>query len=346
MEKNSHKPSFHKILGNIAGYVIYPIILVAVLSTLVVLISTPGGKIPQFFGVSLVKILTGSMTSAGFYKDDVVLISQQIDPNELQNRQVIAFYNFSDPADRVVISKLVKKSEWDGVKTGQNFVVGQQVTRTQVEQNKTAVYFHYINEVYVNPADGTLYFQTIGANPGASPDGFIRQDFIVGKYVNTPNFLRAIMSFASTSLGIVLLVVLPLSILVLMECFGLIEHISAVGYDAKVFNRQIAFDSPEAKKYNVGKEMDLPRKIYFYATAKEEEKDRVFDFLFEHLQSGTAKEQQLYALAQESKQKLQTSAKDYFVFWQSNLQKQTHKKQLKKLENQFFYESYLKNLKK
>lgn len=332
-------------MGEIAGYIVYPVVLLALISVLVIFVSTPHGKVPNFFGFSVVQIKSGSMVEAGFKVADVVFLNQNID-TILNSGDIVAFYKDFDPADTQVRTSLVLYSEWDGQMTNENMLNGSRTPKSVLEKNGSIVYFHYIEDVYVSPSDGTIFYRTIGSAENAVADGFIRADFIVGKYIFTPPFVRSVLTFATTGLGMVLFIVFPLALLVLLECFGLIEQMNIYSFENKVFLRLIPFDSSEIVKYNIGKEMDISRKIYFYATSAETEKDAVFDFLFSHLKNGTKKEQVLFANATESRKILQTrSGVDYFLFWQSKLTKRSDKKRLKQLQNQFEYEILMKKMK-
>ena len=344
MKKTKERQSFHRLMGQIAGYIVYPIVLVALISTLLIFILTPKGKVPSFFGFSVVQIKSGSMVEAGFNVADVVFLNQNIN-GTLQSGDIIAFYKDFDPADTEIRTALVLLSEWDGVVTNEDLLNGTRIPKTTLEKSGSIVYFHYIEDVYVSPSDGTIFYRTIGSNPNAVADGYIRSDYVVGKYIVTPPFLRSLLSFSTTSLGMILFIVFPLALLVLMECFGLIEQMNIYSFENKVFLRLIPFDSSQIVKYNIGKEMDISRKIYFYATSKEEEKNAVFDFLFSYLNVGTKKEKLLYENALKAKEILQNeSSIDYFLFWQSKLTKKSDKNRLKKLQNQFEYETLMKKI--
>lgn len=288
------------------------------------------------------QIKSASMVEAGFKVGDVVFLSQNI--NEiLKAGDIIAFYKDFDPADTQVRTTLELFSEWNGHITGENLLNGTRIPKSTLEKNGSIVYFHFIEDVYVAPSDGTIFYRTIGSNPGAIADGYIRADYVVGKYMPTPTFLRSTLTFLTTGFGLVISIVFPLALLVLLELFGLIEQMNIYSFENKVFLRLIPFDSPEIVKYNIGKEMDISRKIYFYATSKDEEKTAVFDFLFSHLKDGSKKEKHLYENALKAKDILQTNSDSkYFLFWQSVLTKKSDVKQLIKLQNQYEYEKLIK----
>lgn len=347
MEKKQKTTNLYRTFGTIASYLVYPIVISAVLTVMLMVFSTPQGSVPQISGISIVKIETSSMSSAGFNVDDVVFITQKVE-DRLNKQDIIAFYKFFDEADEDVFHTLIKFEDWNGEITGENLVVGQRTTKTQVQERNSMVYFHYIREVYVAPSDGTIYYLTGGSNPGAPDDGFIRADYTVGKYIQTPSIVKNIMSFAITEIGLVMFIIFPLSGLVLLEALSLIEQVNKFILDKKVFNREIPFDNLEIAKYNIGKEMDNPRKIIFYLTTPKQSKEKVFDFLYGQFnkENSSNKDKEFYEKALTAKRILEEeNPRKYFDYWSNEIKSNSEKKQLKKLQSEFEYEQIIKNIK-
>lgn len=333
-ETAKKKTVFGKII-KITSKIALPIIFVGLITAVLIFVSKPAGKMPSFFGYSFVKIQSSSMKDAGFNVGDVAIISQKETPI-YQKGDIVVFYKYFDIADNNLLSSLILYDEWDRVETGENPNAENRINMQLLQENDFIVYFHYINDIYVSPIDGTIFYQTIGGNEGAVADGFIRQDYVFGNYVETPKVFTVILSFMSSSIGMVLLVVAPLAFLVLMECFTLIEHVNLLIVENKVFNRQIPFDSKEVERYNIGSTMDLARKVYFYLTSPIDEREKVFDFLFLKAKDSNDSNKLTYEIALKSKKILdEKTPTEYFLFWQANITNKNQKKLLRKLQTEY-----------
>ena len=347
MTKNLETKNIYKKFGQIASFLAYPIVVIAVFIVLVIYFSTPSGALPQIFGYSIVRIQTPSMTSAGFLVGDVVFITREV-PDKLNQSDIVAFYKYFDYADQNVYSTLIPYEDWDGVVTGEDYVTGTRVNKTTLQDRGEVVYFHYIREVLVAPSDGTIYYVTGGSNPNTAADGYIRADYVVGTYAETPVVLKYIMSFSTSTLGLIVLVVFPLSALVLLEAFSLIDQVNKYILENKIYDRKIRFDSFEVLKYDIGKDMENPRKIIFFLTSKKEEREKVFSFLYAgfNKENSTAKDKDFYKTALQAKHILETeNPRKYFDFWLENLKSKAEIKELQKLQKEFEYKQIIKNIK-
>ena len=65
-------------MGEVANFIVYPVVLLALISIMIIFVSTPKGKVPSVFGFSVVQIKSGSMVEAGFKVSDVVFINQNV----------------------------------------------------------------------------------------------------------------------------------------------------------------------------------------------------------------------------------------------------------------------------
>lgn len=331
------KPTFYKVLGIIADIIMYPVLIISLLASFSMLLFNRNSSLPSFFGTSVVKIMSDSMVEKGFKVGDIVFVKK---PNydKLKVGDIVAFYNYADPVDLDCREHLVDKESWDGTTTGTS--PDGRTTSSDLKKQKRAIYFHQIKSIKVSTIDGSVYYETVGATEGDTPDGFMRQDFIVGQYSYTPNFVRGFCKFCASSLGMIVLVVLPLSILILFQCLSIIEQVNNMILENKVFIRELAYDSPESLKANIMAEMETFRKVYFFATTQTQEKERVFAYMWEFEPKNKNDEKQI-ALAKDSL-KFADDEEKYFNFWLENLSSY-QKKKLAKLKEQYDYEKLLRS---
>jgi intein/homing endonuclease len=348
MSEKPRKNKFLQILNNILNYVIFPAFFVGVFSVMIIFFTFPQNQMPQVFGHSIVRINTDSMVEMGFDIGDVVFVNQN-KTKELKKGDIVAFYKIKDKYDNdeynynsPTSTLLVTIDEYEGMLAENvNYQDTYRTTLKTIQEKKEPIYFHSINEVYVSP-DGIVFYQTKGSNPNASPDGFIRQDFIIAKYTHTPLFLKTIMSFMITKAGMIALVIFPLSLIVGYESLRILKRINTFMFENKVFNRKMRFDDPVLKSYDVPSVMSSPRKAYFWLTSKKEEKDKVFGFLYAIDDKSTKS-----AILESKNAKLATKifnekgALEFFRFWHSNCGGWLDKKEILKLKNQ--YEDSMKN---
>lgn len=171
------------------------------------------------------------------------------------------------------------------------------VSLKDVVDANTKVYFHQIVQIKVDNS-GTIFYVTKGTSNTDADSFEIREDFVVGKYANTPKWLANVISFCASTEGMLLLVVIPISIIVMIELLSVIEQINNILLEKKVINRQIPFDTKECEKANIGLEMRDLDKIYFYDVLPNEYKMDAYDFLWGCLKDVPSKKQQKkYALS-------------------------------------------------
>lgn len=331
------KPTFYKIMGIVADIIMYPILIISLLASFSMLLFNRNSSLPSFFGTSVVKIISDSMVEDGFQVGDVVFVKK---PNykELKVGDIVAFYNYLDPVDVVCRANLIDKEQWDGTTTGSS--PEGRTTAAELKKSKRAVYFHKIKSIKVSTIDGSVYYETVGATEGDTPDGFMREDLVIGQYSNTPNFVRKFCKFCASSWGMIILVVLPLSILILFQCLSIIEQVNNMILENKVFMREEAYDSPESIKAKIMIEMEPFRKAYFYATSQAEEKEKVFAHMWE-FEPKNKREEKLIEIAKSSL-KFSDDNEKYFNFWINNLSS-FQKKKLVKLKEEYDYENLLKS---
>lgn len=334
-KRRQQQTTFYKVLGIIADIIMYPVMIVSLFSACFMLINNRNSTLPSFFGISAVKVLSGSMLDGGFKVGDVVFV-KEVDPSTLKVGDIIAFYKQFDTCDRYEAENFVSleeyQTDYNGTSLGQTIEGRTDVSTLQ--KRRASVYFHRIVDIKVLPKDGSLFFETKGDSV-TNVDGYIRQDFLIGRYINTPRIVRDTMAFCSSQTGMICLVVVPLSLLVLLECLSIIEQINNMILENRVFYGEEAFDSKESIKANIGRDMDLYRQVYFYAMCKDDVRQKVRDFLWGNCfdEYSTKKEIDLRQKIEESEQYLGDKRK-YFDFWANNLQSNYQKRKFDKLLEQ------------
>ena len=329
-KKNKKQNTIYKVFGIIADIIIYPVVVISLLAALGMLITNRNNALPTIFGTSFVKILSGSMKEDGFLVGDVVFI-KQTNIEDLKVGDVVAFYKYFDSADKPYYPHLVKIEDYNGENYGA--IIENRVS-SEGFKTKRPAFFHKIKDIYVLPYDGTIFFQTGGAGEG-EVDGYIRSDYIIGKYSETPRFVRDTLKFCSSQLGMISMIVVPLSILVLLECLSIVEQVNDIILENKVFSREVPYDNKDSLKANIGEEMEIYRQVYFYATALPEERQKIKMFLWGNLYEKeiTKKELALKKLVDESLQL--SNIDDYFDYWQKNITNSFQKRKFKKLVEEY-----------
>ena len=340
-KKKKEQKTFYKVMGIIADIIIYPVIIISLLAAFGMLINNRNTQIPSVFGVSFVKVMSGSMQEDGFEIGDIVFI-KKTDTTKLKIGDVVAFYKQIDTVDKEHYGDLVPIEEYDGTNNGKT--IEGRTSIKSLQKNPNPVYFHKIKAIYVLPEDGSIFFETAGAASDAPSDGYIRSDFIVGKYMNTPRFVRDSFKFCASKWGLLSLVVFPLSILVLLECLSIVEQLNEMIIENRVFNREDPFDSEESIKARIGENMELYRQVYFYATSKDEESQRVKDFLWGHLEEEelTQKEFELKTQVDKAQPIYEQDKTDYLNYWLENIKSSYQKRKLEKLINRHQTEKAIK----
>ena len=202
-------------------------------------------------------------------------------------------------------------------------------TVEEVIEANTPVYFHQIVQIKID-ASGTIFYVTKGTANSATDGYAIREDFVAGKYVSTPDWLASLINFCASTEGMLLLVVFPISIVVLVELLSVIEQINNLLLEKRVINREVPFDTKECAKASIGLEMRESDKIYLYDVMPGEFKLDVYNFLWGCLEeSQNKKQQKIYATS-----KLATNVYDennlepYYSTWSDMFKSKRMKKQI------------------
>lgn len=215
-------------------------------------------------------------------------------------------------------------------------------TDIKTAAKKASVYFHQIVQIKVD-LSGTIFYQTKGTANDAIDGFMIRQDFVVGKYVKIPTFISSVINFCSSTTGMLVLVVAPISIIVLIELLSIVEQINNILLEKKVIDRAMPFDSPESIKASIGLEMREPDKIYYYDVMPSEFKMDLYDFLWGCL-SGTEDKKQLNVFDTSKVAVSMYNDKDtnnYYTAWIESFKSNRIKKQIQKAQEKANNDRYI-----
>ncbi len=342
-EKQKKGFSIYALLGKIGDILLIPIIIISLFSSVSMLVQRNQNKPTTFFGCSLVNILSSSMVDDGFLKGDTV-ITKSVGVNDVALGDVIAFYHYYDIKDNGSTKHIVMEYNYiDGLKevdfSEANITIGVAIDSIEfVERNgtktvedaqkaKATIYFHRVIGIYLDDF-GNVFYKTKGSN-NTRADGYVRSDFVVGEYISTPRFLRDSMSFCASTLGMIVLVCLPLSALVLMQCFSLIKQIETMSIEKQLILGRRRFDEEDIIESFDGDEMETHNKVFLYYLSTAEERNALQNFMWGktlNAQKISRKDQKLVNTMLSANEKLNESDRAYWQEWLDNTSGYTRKK--------------------
>ncbi len=229
-------------------------------------------------------------------------------------------------------------------------ILGTNYTKTDVpdnrhdldyvrDQSSTRVYFHQIVQIKIDTS-GTIFYITKGTANNTTET--VREDFVAGKYIPTAKWLTDVVSFCSSTEGMIALVVAPISFIVLIELLSILEQINNIILERKVIAREMPFDGKDCQKARIGIEMKEVDKIFYFDIMPKEYKNEVFDFLWgEFKNSKKQSERDQYDLAAASmKVYNMKDPSKYYQYWQQNFDSAKKKQQISIAESRSKKEKY------
>lgn len=346
--EKTHKVSFYSVIGKIGDILLWPVLIMAFLSSFFMLVQRKQNKVTSFFGYSFCNVLSKSMENDGFNRGDTVIV-KRINERDVQLGDIIAFYSYSNKretdSDINLVVKYINSSypiSNDETNIKSDFDLNSIIkSKDKSKQNlkkaqdaKASVVFHTVVGIFVDN-DGNVFFKTKGSSNGSADTCLACGDLLVGKYVNTPVFLRKAVSYCASSIGMIILVCLPLSLLVLMQSLSLIEQISIISLEKKLISGQLSYQDEEIQKGLPGSMVEEYNKVYYYYITPNEKKESVKNYLWGHLYSSNVlkkSEIQELKLVDKSTLILNNSNEEYWNFWINNT-KGNIKRNLIKLKN-------------
>lgn len=341
--------TFYSFLGLLGDILLYPILIISILTAALVYFSKMENKFISVWGISLVKVLSGSMTDGGFNVGDIVVV-KTTDADKIDAGTIIVFY-YASTLTHSQTENLVLLQSWEeNTQTGEYEAVdsGNEDTYADTEVSgptgeeiiamNPKMYFHRIIGVYVDSTTGMKYFKTQGDSNTSADYEYIRTDLVIGKYINTPDWVRYAFNFCSSAEGMIWIVILPLAVLILFECFSVMEQISQIFLEKKVIEGEVPYNSKESLKANIGRDMDSILKIYFYAISPNDVKADVFDFLYSYLKIGTTKERIMYNQIKSACSIYDKNPTEYWKFWRSHITSESRKIEFENLWRKWYIE--------
>lgn len=214
-EKDSFKKSV-TILGNC---IFFPLIIMILLSAVFMYIAKSNKQLPSLFGYSVVTVLSGSMEPDFKVGDTVIVKATPI--SMLKEGDVIAFYEYQQPGASV--GELTHNAEFlEDINVGTGNIDASLMgflgggARNDYQKNVSQishVVFHKIIDISTitdksSPYCGKIFFYTSG-NTQESTKAWIMEDYVVGKYQESSGLIGLVLSMASSPVGSVFLILIP-----------------------------------------------------------------------------------------------------------------------------------------
>ena len=187
----------------------------------------------------------------------------------------------------------------------------------EIEKKKDIrILFHQIVQIEIDQT-GTIFYITKGTSNGDATTELVRSDLALGSYIPSSGWLTNFIGFCSSSTGLILLVIVPVSIMIFFEALSVLGQAGNIVLEKNVLSRKIEFDSIDCKKAKVFEEMVNYNKIYLYDVMSSDYKDDLFECLWGYLgNSKSRKNKKLYAVALNSAQNYDENNLDaYYESW-------------------------------
>lgn len=375
MEKIKKRKSLYRIISGIVDAFVFPVIILSLCVSAVMLISKQERAITTIFNHAIVRVLSNSMSTyceevhRSFFKGDIAILEVKQTYNV---GDVIAFYDFKDSVDDY--SKFMKLTTYsphelyekdkdgniiydengepkittniyipDRDENGdvifneelynniQNTQVGDiipgtsyiktnvpnnRTSREKVDASETRVLFHQIIQIKMDPS-GTIFFVTKGTNNGSPDVNEVRSDMVFGSYIPTTKWLSDFLSFCSSSTGLIVLVIVPISIVILFESLSILEQINNIILEKNVIARSTFFDTKECAKAKIGTEMAYFNKIYLYDVMPKDYKNDLYKIIWGYNKDAEKKkDREIYKTSQIAISKYDVNnTQDYYDTW-------------------------------
>lgn len=259
------KPS---VLKKICLVIVYVLLISIIAITLFSYFSRKEGEITNICGYSFSIIMTGSMTDGGFNPGDEVVI-KRVNTDTLRKGDIIVFYQQYDSVDNTITKNNITTDLDNGTYIETSFqqtpnsIVLQRSSRENVQKDSSIkMIFHRIINIYEDDY-GTRYYETKG-DSNNSADQCVREDMVVGKYVDLPDFVYAILNFTTKPLGLFILVVIPLGYVFISQLWEFVRQLKSEIYKRKLFAGKISVMDKKIVKNKVCEKMNDEEKIFLF----------------------------------------------------------------------------------
>lgn len=236
---NQEQKKLSKFLNILTNIIFIPILLVSILFSVLMYSAKQNNQVPSLFGMSTVVVLSNSMQAGGFGAGDYVMVKRTKVSN-LRKNDIIAFYgyyNYKYSEDDVVGYESSSSSSSNiNIWSIGAFTDGQK----EAAEKASPVIFHRITRVIaVKNKDGVFdendptcfYFFTKGDSNGSEDAYAIRGDMVIGSYYEQGNWLTGIFKFCSSTVGLIILVLIPAGALLILLGHSIVEQVSELKHE-------------------------------------------------------------------------------------------------------------------
>lgn len=207
-----------RIFNLVLDIILYPILIFATCFSLSLIITKITKGVPMVFGYAMITVVSGSMRDAGFDVGSKAFI-KQTDARELKVGDYIAFFDYVDPAHPRPAT----------------IANGEKPTSNP---RKNRIVFHEIIKIETD-ANGDLWFRTKGTNNASADYNAIYQDYVIGKHVDNGKGFINFFSFISSTVGIIVLVIVPCVIILFRDCYELMTIIFEYSDEKKKLKKEM-----------------------------------------------------------------------------------------------------------
>lgn len=213
--------------------IILVIILIVVLAIAVnMLIAKAQSEVPEIFGYSVVKILSGSMVASGFNKGDMAVLDRN--NYKLEVGSIIAYYNYVDPSNPK--PNLIKEGT---------------AGYSEKAMKKSSIIFHEIVQI-ITDDQGVEWYRTKGSSNSHTDAMYVRSDVVLGEYASVSPAVKGILSFINSPIGMVSIALIPTGIILFINCIYLINMISARIMEKKVLKGKLDLEDIICRRHHIG----------------------------------------------------------------------------------------------
>lgn len=229
--------------------------------------------VPSFAGFSTMRISSGSMVKSGYKVGDTVVV-KSVDAKTIKPNDVVAFYTYSksyygvNKTDMKEVSADSIAKHKSGL-TFTKFFGFQNKQMKEAARSGSMLVFHHVRSVYQDE-EGRRWFTTYGSSNSSDDTWLINEDYVVGISDNSKAgvFMSKILNFASTTIGRLALVIIPLAIISFVLIKQLLRDIQIARLQLSVIEEKRKLTDPICVKYEVGYSMDNKSKYKVLAQAE------------------------------------------------------------------------------
>ena len=195
-----------------------------------------------------------------------------------------------------------------------------------LKENKSKIYFHQIVQIKIDQT-GTIFYITKGTANSSTET--VREDYVVGKYINTPNWVSDTLVWLSSSTAMIFCVCIPLGILVILETLSLIEQINFAMIEKKLVKGTAYWQDKEVQRLIKTDEMEEVVRILYYMKAPEEDREELREILWNYGERVSKRRQNFLDKVERGCKILETgSDREYLIYWRNNIKGRWNKHQI------------------